>query len=630
MLPKSMLKRVSVALNVLVILALVIPAGPVAASAPVPLAPAQVGQVGQRSLTHVDLTTAITTVETPTPVATTETPAPVVEVTATPTPASQPVTGLVLTVAAQPESAQPGETVTFTVTLQNTSDTASSNVTLADALPTEYELNPNSIGELNYDSETRTLSWTTAEIAAGQTVTLTYTVTIGTLDLTTGPTYIVDSLAVSATELAEALKVETAVLVTPADVEMSSVGSEGGSASGLAGAVQLDVPAGAVDSPQAIVVQDLIDEIPATNGDVWTVFEVSLLSSSSVGESSSSQIVEGSSSQAVGENAGEEAGSGGAEGQGAGGATETPTPEATATEVGPTETATPDATATEGEATPVATLAETATEVATLDPTPTPEATVTAEATEPPATPEIVEAPTTEEVAAEVEALVETETDTQLALQPVEAAFDQPVEMTISFDGLTDLATLDAGYEPYLVTLDEASGIWIVMPIESVNAEANTITAEVSHFSTWGAGVGPSFPQNGAGVLLFDSAAPDLFGGNSHFSIPIWTPPGRNGMQPSLALSYSSGTANGVLGDIQSGWTGFGWSIGSIEVARKITTKLCAACGTGGAFGYKDEYILLFGGTGLSTTTRNTHWRQLEMPMDDTRRFQVPSAKSAA
>ncbi|MEK7325752.1 MAG: hypothetical protein AAB217_10905, partial [Chloroflexota bacterium] len=138
------------------------------------------------------------------------------------------------------------------------------------------------------------------------------------------------------------------------------------------------------------------------------------------------------------------------------------------------------------------------------------------------------------------------ESDESISLQPVAAEFKQPVELTVSFNGLADLSTLDSAYEPYLVTLDEASGVWVRVPIE-IDRAANTITTETAHFSTWGAGIGASFPQNGAGVLLFDSAKPELFTGRSHFSIPIWSPPGRSGMAPSLALSYTSGMADGVL-----------------------------------------------------------------------------------
>jgi uncharacterized repeat protein (TIGR01451 family) len=189
------------------------------------------------------------------------------------------------------------------------------------------------------------------------------------------------------------------------------------------------------------------------------------------------------------------------------------------------------------------------------------------------------------------------EQDRLIPMEAVEAQFEQPVEIAVSFQGLADLSTLEADKTPFLVTLDEASGTWVRMPLKSIDREANQITAEVTHFSTWGAGIGSSFPA-GASLLLFDSAYSDLFTGRARYSLPIWTPPGRNGMAPSLALSYSSGVADGVLGDVQAPWVGMGWSIDSVEIARKITNGACGAgCGSG-SYGYENKFLLLFNGTG--------------------------------
>jgi RHS repeat-associated protein/uncharacterized repeat protein (TIGR01451 family) len=198
--------------------------------------------------------------------------------------------------------------------------------------------------------------------------------------------------------------------------------------------------------------------------------------------------------------------------------------------------------------------------------------------------------------------------------ETVEAKFDQPVELTISFDGLAELATLGADQVPYLVTLDEASGTWVRVPIQSVDPASNSIQTEVTHFSSWGAGVGPAFPQNGANLLLFDKGYPETFSGKSRFSIPIWTPKGRNGMTPTLALSYSSGTVDGVLGDVQAPWVGMGWNVDTVEIARKIVNGSCAPCG-GGSYGYENKFILLFNGTGYEllpdgTTPGRYHTKQ--------------------
>ncbi len=195
------------------------------------------------------------------------------------------------------------------------------------------------------------------------------------------------------------------------------------------------------------------------------------------------------------------------------------------------------------------------------------------------------------------EADVSREADRVIPFEYVEATFEKPVTLDVSLDGLADLATLGADQTPYLVTLDDDSGVWVRVPLKSINPETNTVTAEVSHFSTWGVGIGSSFPTNGAGILLFNNAYSSLFTGRSTYSLPIWTPPGRNGMAPSLSLSYSSGVTDGVLGDIQAPWAGMGWNVDTVEIARKITNGICNPCGSG-SYGYENKFLLLFNGTG--------------------------------
>jgi RHS repeat-associated protein/uncharacterized repeat protein (TIGR01451 family) len=207
-----------------------------------------------------------------------------------------------------------------------------------------------------------------------------------------------------------------------------------------------------------------------------------------------------------------------------------------------------------------------------------------------------LQSPQPQEAPTPVPAPGSVENDRTVPLTPVETQFNEPVKLTVSLNGLIDLSTLTADRTPFLVTLDEASGTWVRLPLKEIDRKANLLTAELPHFSTWGIGFGPSFSQ-GANVLLFDSAYPSLFTGRSKYSIPLWVPPGRNGMQPDLALSYSSGSVDGVLGDVQAPWVGMGWSIDTAEIARKITDGGCSPCGSG-SYGYENKFMLLLNGTG--------------------------------
>ena len=69
-----------------------------------------------------------------------------------------------------------------------------------------------------------------------------------------------------------------------------------------------------------------------------------------------------------------------------------------------------------------------------------------------------------------------------------------------------------------------------------------------------------SLPKGGGAVAgMGESFSPDLFTGTGNFTVSIAVPPGRNGLQPSLTLGYSTG----------SGPFGLGWNISLPGVARK-------------------------------------------------------------
>jgi hypothetical protein len=73
---------------------------------------------------------------------------------------------------------------------------------------------------------------------------------------------------------------------------------------------------------------------------------------------------------------------------------------------------------------------------------------------------------------------------------------------------------------------------------------------------------GISLPQGGGALHgIGETFSPDLFTGTGNFSVPIALPAGRNGFQPQLSLSYSTGNGNGPFG--------LGWNLTLPGISRK-------------------------------------------------------------
>ncbi|MDQ1645886.1 MAG: hypothetical protein QOJ50_2070, partial [Cryptosporangiaceae bacterium] len=82
-----------------------------------------------------------------------------------------------------------------------------------------------------------------------------------------------------------------------------------------------------------------------------------------------------------------------------------------------------------------------------------------------------------------------------------------------------------------------------------------------------GKAAGISLPQGGGAVRgLGESFQPDLHTGTGNLTVPIELPAGRAGTAPALALSYSTGNANGFLG--------MGWSLAVPSIRRKTSAGL--------------------------------------------------------
>lgn len=71
-------------------------------------------------------------------------------------------------------------------------------------------------------------------------------------------------------------------------------------------------------------------------------------------------------------------------------------------------------------------------------------------------------------------------------------------------------------------------------------------------------------PEGGGALSgIGEKFSPDLFTGTGNFTVPIDVPAGRNGFQPELSLTYSTGNSNGPFG--------LGWALSVPGVSRKTS-----------------------------------------------------------
>ncbi len=94
-----------------------------------------------------------------------------------------------------------------------------------------------------------------------------------------------------------------------------------------------------------------------------------------------------------------------------------------------------------------------------------------------------------------------------------------------------------------------------------------------------------SQPASGArarGTFAYEAYQTDLFTGAATLSLPIEVPPGRRGIQPTIAAGYASGSGND--------WLGVGWNLSFGFIQRDTTRGVPAYSST-------DTFVVSFSGT---------------------------------
>ncbi len=144
--------------------------------------------------------------------------------------------------------------------------------------------------------------------------------------------------------------------------------------------------------------------------------------------------------------------------------------------------------------------------------------------------------------------------------QPVRQ-FPVPLSIEVTYDE-SRLAVPESALA--LFYYDESWNEWVPL-LTQLEADGNRLIAQSDHLTlfdydaqNWEAARLPSL--QGFQVASYTGAAT--------YSFPISVPPGPGGLQPGLALSYSSATVDGSTSRTQSSWVGMGWSFDTGYIQR--------------------------------------------------------------
>jgi hypothetical protein len=225
-----------------------------------------------------------------------------------------------------------------------------------------------------------------------------------------------------------------------------------------------------------------------------------------------------------------------------------------------------------------------------------------------------VEVPATDETMTNV-----TPNGLAYRLGPHGLKFEKPVSLTLPYDRARFVggqAEDDLGAYYF----DEVAKRWTQVQTLRGDGRGHTLTAATQHFTDFIAATistpdhptADSFNPNSikdlkaadpaAGIDLI--APPEASSdGSAHLSFPIWVPPGRLGLQPSLAATYSSEAGNGLLG--------MGWDlpISSIQVDTRFGVPTYSTAVESETYTLDGDILVMDPGQTARGTTTSFHRR---------------------
>ena len=176
--------------------------------------------------------------------------------------------------------------------------------------------------------------------------------------------------------------------------------------------------------------------------------------------------------------------------------------------------------------------------------------------------------------------------------------FSKPITVTLEYD---PQALWGAEEDLRLYTYDPLLKDWARLP-SWVDTANHRLIGWTDHFSLVDYDV---LQANRLSGLKDFQVSPST--GAATYALPLWTPPGPGGLQPSLTLTYNSQEVDSARAGLQASWAGMGWSLdtGYIEPGPDDEdhegTYVVSTAGVSG--------LLARGTDGYYHTTHESFWR---------------------
>ena len=179
--------------------------------------------------------------------------------------------------------------------------------------------------------------------------------------------------------------------------------------------------------------------------------------------------------------------------------------------------------------------------------------------------------------------------------------FSKPVRIVVDVRDL--IQGRNPAYDDLTLSYWDADiGSWRSVP-STIHQAEGLLSAEVTHFSEWSVGSNPN-----SWTPTWTPPTVAAFSGAATYAYPFNIPPGRQGLQPSVTLSYSSRAIDGHIHKFDAGPVAHGWSLAEINITRSgVKVRQDTGNSNRPEAYHPDEFTLVLNGTGYDLIPEYTN-----------------------